>query len=105
MSKPPAQSILRPHAEQEFARELTALAKLDDRERPPGWKLSPWAVVTYVLGGQLPDGTVITPKYVGRRRLVEIAVATLATDRALLLLGGEGAFASFFSLHRKRGEK
>lgn len=96
---PPAQSILRPHAEQEFAHELAALAKSDDRERPPSWKLSPWAVVTYVLGGRLPDGTVITPKYVGRRRLVEIAVATLATDRALLLLGVPGTAKTWLSEH------
>ncbi|MEQ1873820.1 MAG: AAA family ATPase [Ilumatobacteraceae bacterium] len=99
MSKSPAQSILRPHAEQEFAHELAALAKADDRERPPSWKLSPWAVVTYVLGGELPDGTVITPKYVGRRRLVEIAVATLATDRALLLLGVPGTAKTWLSEH------
>ncbi|MGV9574070.1 PadR family transcriptional regulator, partial [Streptomyces nigra] len=31
--------------------------------RPARWKLSPWAVATYLLGGTLPDGTVITPKY------------------------------------------
>ena len=47
--------------------------------------------MTYVLGGELTDGTVITPKYVGPRRLVEVAVATLATDRALLLLGLPGS--------------
>ena len=99
MSKPSLQSILRPHAEQEFAHELAALAKADDRERPPSWRLSPWAVVTYVLGGELPDGTVITPKYVGRRRLVEIAVATLATDRALLLLGVPGTAKTWLSEH------
>ncbi len=82
--------VLRPHAEQEYARELARLAELDERPRPPGWRLSPWAVTTYLLGGELPDGTVVTPKYVGPRRLVEVAVATLATDRALLLLGVPG---------------
>ena len=46
-------------------------------------------MTTYVLGGEA-DGITITPKYVGRRRLVELAVATLATDRALLLLGVPG---------------
>ena len=46
-------------------------------------------MTTYVLGGEA-DGVTITPKYVGRRRLVELAVATLATDRALLLLGVPG---------------
>ena len=80
-------ALLRPHAEQAFADELAALARVDERTRPPSWKLSPWAVVTYLLGGTLDDGTVITPKYVGPRRLIEVAVATLATDRALLLLG------------------
>ena len=91
--------ILRPHAEVEHAGELAALAATDDRERPPNWRLSPWAVVTYLVGGTLADGTVITPKYVGRRRLVEIAVATLATDRALLLLGVPGTAKTWVSEH------
>ena len=91
--------ILRPHAEDQYADELRALAQLDDRERPPGWKLSPWAVVRYLLGGALSDGTVVAPKYVGRQRLVEIAVATLATDRALLLLGVPGTAKTWVSEH------
>jgi MoxR-like ATPase len=41
----------------------------------------------------------MTPKYVGDRRLVEIAVATLATDRALLLLGVPGTAKSWLSEH------
>jgi MoxR-like ATPase len=90
---------LRPHAEQEYASELAALAATDPRPRPPGWRLSPWAVTTYILGGALPDGTPITPKYVGDRRLVEVAVATLATDRALLLLGVPGTAKSWLSEH------
>ncbi|MFD8098668.1 AAA family ATPase [Nocardia fluminea] len=95
----PATTLLRPHAEQAFADELAALARVDDRVRPPSWKLSPWAVVTYVLGGTLDDGTVITPKYVGPRRLMEVAVATLATDRALLLLGVPGTAKTWVSEH------
>ncbi|CAI7977200.1 putative AAA(+) MoxR family ATPase YehL [Frankia sp. Hr75.2] len=91
--------LLRPHAEQAFAAELAALAATDRRRRPPSWRLSPWAVVTYVLGGTLEDGTVITPKYIGSRRLVEVAVATLATDRALLLLGSPGTAKSWLSEH------
>ena len=50
--------ILRPHAEDAYAAELAALAAADDRPRPPSWRLSPWAVVTYLLGGALADGTV-----------------------------------------------
>ena len=90
---------LRPHAEQEHAHELAALEQCDDRPRPPQWRLSPWSVVTYLMGGELPDGTVITPKYVGARRLIEVAVATLATDRALLLLGVPGTAKSWVSEH------
>jgi MoxR-like ATPase len=93
------QAVLRPHAEQDHAGELAALAAADDRPRPPSWRLSPWAVVTYLLGGSLPDGTEITPKYVGPRRLVEVAVATLATDRALLLLGVPGTAKTWVSEH------
>ncbi len=92
-------AILRPHAEQAYADELAALAASDDRPRPPRWRLSPWAVVTYLLGGVLPDGTAISPKYVGQRRLMEIAVATLATDRALLLLGIPGTAKTWVSEH------
>jgi MoxR-like ATPase len=90
---------LRPHAEDAFADELAALAAQDDRPRPARWKLSPWAVATYLLGGTLPDGTVITPKYVGPRRIVEVAVTTLATDRALLLLGVPGTAKTWVSEH------
>lgn len=91
--------ILRPHAEVQYADELKALADRDERERPPGWQLSPWAVVDYLIGGTQADGSVIVPKYVGRRRLVEIAVATLATDRALLLLGVPGTAKTWVSEH------
>src|SRR5882672_1954223 len=92
-------AVLRPHAEQSFVDELAALADQDDRPRPPSWSLSPWAVVTYLMGGTLPDGTVISPKYVGSRRLIEVADATLATDRALLLLGVPGTAKTWVSEH------
>ncbi|MBB4683057.1 ATP-binding protein [Amycolatopsis jiangsuensis] len=92
-------AVLQPHAEQEYAAELAALAASDDRAKPPSWRLSPWAVVTYLLGGRLDDGTEITPKYVGPRRLIEVAVATLATDRALLLLGVPGTAKTWVSEH------
>lgn len=94
-----AEPVQRRHAEDEYATELAALAVDDGRPRPPGWLLSPAAVVTYLLGGTAPDGTVITPKYVGAKRLMEIAVATLATDRALLLLGVPGTAKTWVSEH------
>lgn len=92
-------TVLREHAEQEFAEELSELAKTDERSRPPNWNLSPWAVTTYLLGGALDHGFVVTPKYFGKRRLIEIAVATLATDRALLLLGVPGTAKTWVSEH------
>ena len=76
-----AATALRPHAEQEHSAELAVIERLDDRPRPPHWRLSPWAVVTYLVGGTLSDGTVVLPKYVGSRRLMEVAVATIATTR------------------------
>src|SRR5215217_4519744 len=91
--------LLREHAEQEYAGELATLAQQDARQHPPNWKLSPWAVATYLLGGTLDDGTTIIPKYIGSRRLIEIAIATLATDRGLLLLGVPGTAKSWVSEH------
>jgi MoxR-like ATPase len=89
---------MRQHAEVLFAAELAALAKHDDKPRPPNWKLSPWAVVTYLLGGTVGK-TEISPKYIGSRRLMEVAVATLATDRALLLLGVPGTAKTWVAEH------
>src|SRR5262249_18583893 len=67
-------AVLREHAEHAYADELAAVAAADDRDRPPHWQLSPWAVAHYLLGGALPDGRVITPKYIGPRRIIEIAI-------------------------------
>ena len=92
-------SILREHAEQQFAEELDALAREDTRPRPPSWNMSPWAVSTYLLGGRLDSGFAVTPKYIGQRRVIEIAVSTLATDRALLLLGSPGTAKTWVSEH------
>jgi MoxR-like ATPase len=94
----PRPDLLRPHAEQTYADELVALAATDDRPRPPNWRLSPWAVTVYLLGGTA-DGTDISPKYIGSRRTIEVAVATLATDRALLLLGVPGTAKTWVSEH------
>lgn len=91
--------VLRAHAEDAFADELEALQLTDDRTRPPGWKLSPWAVVSYLVGDTLDDGTEISAKYIGRRRLMEVAVASLATDRALLLLGVPGTAKTWVGEH------
>jgi MoxR-like ATPase len=92
-------AVLRLRAEQQYAEELAALEAVDDRQRPPRWRLSPWGVRTYLLGGTLPDGSEVTPKYIGSARLMEIAISTLATDRALLLSGVPGTGKSWVSEH------
>jgi MoxR-like ATPase len=95
----PLEAVVRRHAEQQFAEELEELARADDRPRPPNWLLSPWAVCTYLLGGTLPGGFVVSAKYIGNERLIQGAVATLATDRALLLYGIPGTAKSWVSEH------
>ena len=92
-------SILRAHAEQQFAAELYELERRDTRPRPPNWRLSPWAVATYLLGGTLDNGFEISAKYIGNGRLIEIAIATLTTDRAVLLLGIPGTGKTWVSEH------
>jgi len=99
MAKKLSKTVIRPHAEDLFAGELAALAKADDRPRPDNWALSPWAVVQYLTGAKLEDGTEITAKYIGQRRLMELAVASLATDRALLLIGVPGTAKTWVSEH------
>lgn len=97
-TSPAAGQTLRFPAEVLFAPELDALIAADRYERPPGWRMSPRAVLTYITGGTV-GGTKITPKYIGHQRLVEIAISTLVTDRALLLIGEPGTAKSWLSEH------
>ena len=92
-------TLLRQHAEQQFAEELAALKKNETQKIPENWAMSPQSVVTYLMGGKLSDGFEVSPKYIGQRRLMEIAVATLVTDRALLLYGLPGTAKSWVSEH------
>ncbi len=85
-------------AELLFQKELDALAAAEKDPVPAGWKMSPRSVRTYICGGRVGN-TVITPKYIGHERLVEIAIATLVTDRALLLIGEPGTAKSWLSEH------
>jgi MoxR-like ATPase len=97
-----ASGMLRAPAEVTYAEELAALTAEDKHERPPGWKLSARAVHTYICGGKAGKLDV-TPKYIGHPRLVEIAIATLVTDRALLLIGEPGTAKSWLSEHLAAG--
>lgn len=92
-------NVLRQHAEQQFAHEIEEISKQDTNKRPVNWNLSPQAVVQYLMGGKLKNGFEVSPKYIGSRRLMEIAVATLTTDRALLLYGLPGTAKSWVAEH------
>ncbi len=92
-------NVLRQNAAQQFAEELENLKSQDSGTVPTGWQMSPQSVVTYLMGGKLKNKFEVTPKYIGDRRLMEIAVATLTTDRALLLYGIPGTGKSWVSEH------
>src|ERR1041385_4598672 len=89
---------LRQPAEILFAEELDALTKAEKHPVPAGWRMSPRSVLTYISGGKCGKLD-ITPKYIGHQRLVEIAISTLITDRALLLIGEPGTAKSWLSEH------
>ncbi|HET7489621.1 MAG TPA: AAA family ATPase [Acidimicrobiales bacterium] len=104
-------SVQAPTPEEAFSIELDFLARLDDGPRPSGWKRTPKAVVTFVMGsgpdalalprgvsaGDGPRKLTITPKFVGDRALVERCVVTLAGERGLLLVGEPGTAKSMLS--------
>ena len=92
-------TLLRQNAEQQFAEELHELKQNETNPVPENWEMSPQSVVTYLMGGKLKNGFEVSPKYIGNRRLMEIAVATLVTDRALLLYGLPGTAKSWVSEH------
>ncbi len=92
-------TFIRRHAEEQYAKELAALKKEKAGGKPDNWALTPQQVCTYILGGQTKGGTVIEPKYFGQRRLVELSIATLITDRALLLIGVPGTAKTWLSEH------
>ena len=92
-------NILRQSAEDLYSQELEVLIANETNPIPCGWKMSPQSVLTYILGNAKIKGVAITPKYMGSKRLLEIAIATLVTDRALLLIGEPGTAKSWLSEH------
>ena len=93
-----SEQILRLPAEKLFQAEIDALIAAEKNPVPTGWRMSPQSVKTYICGVKAAN-TKITPKYIGHERLVEIAITTLVTDRALLLIGEPGTAKSWLSEH------
>src|SRR5215471_17815504 len=98
MPTPTKTTDLRLPGEILYAEEMDALIKGEKHSIPAGWRMSPRSVLTYVCGGKCGKLD-ITPKYIGHQRLVEIAISTLVTDRALLLIGEPGTAKSWLSEH------
>lgn len=96
-------------AEERYATELAFLAAYDEGPRPPGWALTPRAVVTFICGSGgealrlpgthagLPARLTVGAKFIGERALVERCVVTLVGDRGLLLVGEPGTAKSMLS--------
>ena len=76
-----------------YAKELERLAQ-ETGPRPPGWRLTPQAVVAFVCGSPRLH---VSRKFVGDVSLVERCVVTLAGQRALLLVGEPGTAKSMLS--------
>ena len=108
---PGAGEALRLPAEIIFADQLEALRQNDPDTPPASWRLSPRSVLAYVTGGKALDATVngkkqkveITRKFFGDAAIVERAIVTLASDRALLLVGDPGTGKSWLSEHLAAG--
>ncbi|MBI1373394.1 MAG: AAA domain-containing protein [Phycisphaera sp.] len=108
-SAPPTNgdAVLRRPAEVDYADQLEALRQHDAETAPPSWRLSPRAVLTYVLGGKTLSAELngaqtdveITRKFYGDDAIVERAIVTLASERALLLVGEPGTGKSWLSEH------
>jgi len=95
MANQKAEVVLqRPPAEVTYADELARLKKADDAPKPPGWKLSPRAVRTFILGDAQKK---IRQKIVGQPSLVDRAMVALATGRGLMLVGEPGTAKSLLS--------
>ncbi len=102
-----AETVQRQPAEVLHAAQLEALRQNDRATRPRSWRLSPQAVLAYIRGGQTLTARVdtsereilITRKFFGDDSLVERAIVTLASERALLLIGDPGCGKSWLSEH------
>ncbi len=93
--KVPGADLQRPAAETLYADELARLAAQSaDLPRPPGWRLTPRAVLAFILGDEKQG---LAPKFVGRRAFLERCIVALATNRGLMLIGEPGTAKSYLS--------
>lgn len=95
------QHIIKPPVELRCAEQLAFLQETDTGRKPENWQLSPKAVRTFILGGEIhhPDGRsmVIPRKFYGNDALVERCIITLAGNRGLMLVGEPGTAKTMLS--------
>ncbi|MEM6470014.1 MAG: AAA family ATPase [Planctomycetota bacterium] len=99
--------LVREPAEKRYAEQIEALIQNDETAPPRAWRMSPRAVLEYVVGGKTLRAKIngktqdveITRKFFGEDSLVERAIVTLASERALLLVGEPGTGKSWLSEH------
>lgn len=89
-----ASAILRAPAEQIHAEELATLAERDAGPKPEGWRLSPRAVRSFIVGD---DKLGIRRKFFGDDALIDRCIVTLMSSRGLLLVGEPGTAKSMLS--------
>lgn len=94
--------VMKEPPERRYAAELEALAAADKSARPPGWKLSPQAVRTFIVGegaskSGKPSGVTISKKFHGDAAMIDRAIVTLMSNRGLLLVGEPGTAKSMLS--------
>lgn len=95
-------------AEELYDEELRALIQNDTYPKPPNWQLSPKMVELFITGSDeqfilKKNGgqkkVKITTKFFGDRNLIQKAIVTLASERALMLIGEPGTAKSWLSEH------
>jgi MoxR-like ATPase len=86
--------VLRAPIEEIYAAELNRLTEKDNSQRPPGWKLSPRAVRSFIVGD---DKLGVRRKFYGDDALIDRCIVTLMSHRGLLLVGEPGTAKSMLS--------
>lgn len=95
MNSPSTPPVLRAPSEQVYADELVRLADKDrSSARPAGWRLSPRAVRSFIVGD---DKLGVRRKFYGDDALIDRCIVTLMSDRGLLLVGEPGTAKSMLS--------
>lgn len=98
--------VIREPAEIRFKHELDALRSIDTGDRPDNWQLSPPLVYEFIVGREEPvkvkkgsktETVSISRKFYGNDIMIERAIAALASDRPLLLIGEPGTAKSWLS--------